>query len=365
MQRVVIRTWAVLILATCGWVGPAEARGADRTAEQILKEIDAAVAPKLDTKKAHDTAYLRRHHTKELEVLAKRDRLALELFNAAPNHERLPELMAERWSRKDERYRGLFKEVDDVLARTKNPNLKAEAIFIKARAKVKETRSNGSPDLALMDEFLKLRPRDPRGADLLQSAINHTRTAALKSSLQERLVKDYPDSRAVAALRGPREPGEWVGKPFDLEFSDAITGAQVSIKKLKGKVVVIDFWATWCGPCVGEMPKMKELYAKYRDQGVEFIGVSLDMPVERGGLESLKTFVKDNGITWPQYYQGNFWQSEFSSSWKINSIPRVFVVDQAGKLHSVDARGKLETIIPALLKEKLAAGSRSSASSDG
>ena len=127
------------------------------------------------------------------------------------------------------------------------------------------------------------------------------------------------------------------------------------MKKLKGKVVVIDFWATWCGPCVGEMPKMKELYAEYRDRGVEFIGVSLDQPAEQGGLASLKKFVKENGIKWPQYYQGKGWKGDFSVSWKINSIPRVFVVDQQGKLYSVNARGKLETIIPALLKEKLAA----------
>jgi thiol-disulfide isomerase/thioredoxin len=349
----------------CGWVGPAEVLGDDRTVEQILEDLDDAVAPKPDAKKVNDAAYLRRYRAREREALAKRDNLAIELYKAAPNHERLPELMAERWSRKDERYRGLFKEVDDVLAHTKNPKLKAEAIFIKARAKVKETRPNGSLDLTLMDEFIKLRPGDPRGADLLQSAINHTRIAAVKSSLQERLVKDYPDSIHVARLRGPREPSEGVGKPFDLEFTEAITGAPVSIKKLKGKVVVIDFWATWCGPCVAEMPKMKELYAKYRSKGVEFIGVSLDQPAEQGGLESLKTFVKENGITWPQYYQGNGWNSTFSSSWKINSIPRVFVVDQAGKLYSVEARGKLETIIPELLKEKLAAGSRSPDSDGG
>jgi thiol-disulfide isomerase/thioredoxin len=359
MPKVVIRTWTALVLGVCGWVASAEVLGADRTVAQIIEDIDAAVVPKLDADKANDASYVRRFRAKERDVWAKRDRLALELYKAAPNHERLPELMAERWSRKDERYRALFIEVDDVLAHTKNPKLKAEAIFIKARAKIKETRSGSSPNLALMEEFLKLRPGDPRGADLLQTAINHTRDTALKSSLEERLNKAYPDSPQVAKLHGPREPREWVGKPFDLEFTDAITGTPVSIKKLKGKVVVIDFWATWCGPCVAEMPKMKELYAKYRHQGVEFIGVSLDQPKEKGGLESLKRFVKENGITWPQYYQGNFWQSEFSSSWKINSIPRVFVVDQRGRLHSVDARGKLETIIPALLKEKLAAGAMS------
>jgi thiol-disulfide isomerase/thioredoxin len=348
------RTWTAVVLGLSGWVALSAALAADRPVDQILKDIDANEMPKLDAARAQDKSYMQRYRTKELGAAAKRDTLALELFHAAPNHARLPELMAERWSRKDERYRGLFKEVDDVLAQTKNPKLRAEAIFIKARTKLKETRSNGSPDLALMNEFLKLSPADPRGAALLQTAIAHTRDDAAKSTLQERLTKEYPDSMAAAKLQGPREPREWVGKPFALEFNDAITGSPISMKKLKGKVVVIDFWATWCGPCVAEMPKMKELYAKYRDHGVEFIGVSLDQPPDQGGLDSLKQFVKEKGIAWPQYYQGNFWQSAFSASWKINSIPRVFVVDQEGKLYSVDARGKLDKIIPSLLKEKVA-----------
>ena len=172
-----------------------------------------------------------------------------------------------------------------------------------------------------------------------------------KTALEDRIVKDYPDTPFGGIIRGGRHQRESIGKPFDLEFSDATSGSKVSIKNLKGKVVVVDFWATWCGPCVAEMPEMKRLYAKYHDQGVEFIGVSLDQPQEKGGLDKLKTFVKDNEIGWPQYYQGNGWESEFSKSWGINAVPSMFLVDAEGKLYSVEARGKLEEMLPKLLKK--------------
>ena len=92
---------------------------------------------------------------------------------------------------------------------------------------------------------------------------------------------------------------------------------------------------------------MKKLYAEYKDKGVEFIGVSLDY--KDGGLDQLKAFVMKQEIAWPQYFQGDGFASDFSTSWGINAIPTVFLVDQQGKLVSVEARGKLETMIPALL----------------
>ena len=125
------------------------------------------------------------------------------------------------------------------------------------------------------------------------------------------------------------------------------------MKGLKGKVVVIDFWATWCGPCVAEMPKMKELYAKYRDQGVEFIGVSLDQPKEqrraRQAQEIRQGKWRSPGRSITRASSG---RAISQNRGAVNSIPCVFVVDTEGKLYSVEARGKLEEMIPELLKKK-------------
>ncbi len=347
------------VLASVALVGLAvsgvHAIAADRTADEILKELDGVPLPKLDRAKISDATYRNSYIAAMQKAVPKRLELIRELHKAAPDHEKLITLLPERWSNLRQTGASLGdmdKEIQETLATTKSEKLKIEGLFVQSQIKLAQSQESGKVDLTALDEFLKLAPKDQRASQLLYMATTAIKDEKIKTSLEDRLVKDYPDSMFGGMIAGSRRQKAAVGKPFDLEFTDAIKGTTVSIKGLKGKVVVIDFWATWCKPCVDEMPKMKKIYAEYHDKGVEFIGVSLDQPKEQGGLDKLKKFVADKEIPWSQYYQGNGWESEFSKSWGVSGIPCMFIVDQEGKLVTVEGREQIEKLIPELLKKK-------------
>ena len=137
-----------------------------------------------------------------------------------------------------------------------------------------------------------------------------------------------------------------VGKPFpELQFK-SIDGNDISINKLRGKFVLIDFWATWCGPCKNEIPILVELYKKYHDKGFEIIGISLDRD-----LNGLKEFLRSNEIEWPQYFDGKSWNNKISSRFSISSIPSTILIDKDGIVLRRCLRGKkLKTAIEKLFK---------------
>jgi thiol-disulfide isomerase/thioredoxin len=113
-----------------------------------------------------------------------------------------------------------------------------------------------------------------------------------------------------------------------------LAGEPLSIAKFRGKVVLVDFWATWCGPCVAELPNVLAAYKKYHAKGFEVIGISLDQDEN-----ALKNFIKEKGLAWPQYFDGKGWGSKLGQKYGINSIPMTFLLDQEGKVVAKGLRG--------------------------
>ena len=99
----------------------------------------------------------------------------------------------------------------------------------------------------------------------------------------------------------------------------------------KGKVVLVDFWASWCGPCRREMPNLVEAYKQYKGKNFEIVGVSLDQDGE-----AWKKAIKDLGITWPQMSDLKYWDCEGARLYAVSSIPHTVLIDGEG---TIIARG--------------------------
>ena len=330
--------------------------GDHRPAEQILEAYASVELPAYDQARRNDAEYRAEYTKLRREAELKRAALIDELYRSHPAHDRLPELMPERWN--SLMGAGLTEDVlaetRAVAGQTQDAKLKAEALFTHANAVARTTNYDPAKVGEAAALFHAADAADPRNAALLMMTTYYQTDDKLALATYRQIATDYPQSREAGTANSKIYQYERIGKPFELAFEEATSGEPIDMSQLRGKVVVIDFWATWCGPCIAEMPHMKKLYAAYKDKGVEFVGVSLDNPRNeenpaRDGLNLLRNWVKENGVAWPQYYQGNGWKSEFSSGWKINSIPALFLIDQQGRLHTPNARGRLDTLIPQLL----------------
>jgi peroxiredoxin/Tfp pilus assembly protein PilF len=165
-----------------------------------------------------------------------------------------------------------------------------------------------------------------------------------KSALKTYLEVD-PDSANAAEVRALISNPKLVDERFAPVFKVAsTTGEQLSLEALRGKIVLLDFWATWCGPCRVEMPEAKRIWAKYGGDQFVIIGVSLDH-----NLKSLENYVKQEGITWPQYFDES---GQVSELYHVTGIPQTVVIDQDGIIRAVGLRGgALSNKIGELLKK--------------
>lgn len=144
---------------------------------------------------------------------------------------------------------------------------------------------------------------------------------------------------------GVKKKYDRIGKPLDIKFT-AVDGRKVDLSEMKGKVVLIDFWATWCGPCVAEVPNVVAAYERLNPKGFEIVGISFDQDED-----ALKNFVKRKKMPWVQFFDGEGWGNKFGKEFGITGVPSMWLVDKQGNLRDLEGRANLADKVEKLLAE--------------
>ncbi len=321
-----------------------------KTLEQVLKEQEKSEDPrqlaercKKHVEKAEALLKEFERSTPRSPLLIQARTLTLRVYDETPD----PGLI--------DKMEALAQTLKKTVAKGSEPAALADLVMLSATVgralqdadtteKVKEAWGKNADELhKKISDYLATYPKHRDGLDHLAEMAALARVAGddrTRTLIVASVARNFPDHPMAREFK--REQA--VGKELEFRFTP-VGGKPTSIKDLRGKVVIIDFWATWCGPCKKELPNLKKLLEKHRNDGLEIIGISLDE-----NEKDLKEFVKENGIGWPQVVGKP--AAEFADKWGIEYVPVMFVVDRQGKLRSVDARDKLDKLVPALLAEK-------------
>jgi len=236
-----------------------------------------------------------------------------------------------------------------ILDNPSAPKLKAQADFIVTRLKIAPSSDKIAPDAEKqIRAYLKRHAGGEAKVTAIVRATIMARVAKL-GKLRDELAAVLSDKYAEVpgVTRFLVSIGH--GPEFRAELTRLDGTKLVLPRDLLGKVVVVDFWATWCDPCIQTLPHMKQVYARYKAKGVEIVGISFD---RAGQKKMLAAFVKDKKLGWIHTYSGKYREDPTGKKYGITGIPSIWVLGKDGRIVSDNARSSLEQTIDQALKAK-------------
>ena len=163
------------------------------------------------------------------------------------------------------------------------------------------------------------------------------------SAIVDQTAKKFPMHQGLAAIKNslaqqmqPAAPATWVGREApDFAMPD-VSGKEIKLSSFKGKYVLVDFWASWCGPCRQENPNLVRAYHQFKNKNFTVLGVSLDRP---GQKDKWLKAINDDKLAWTNISDLQFWNSAVVSLYGIDGIPFNVLVDPQGKVIAEGLRG--------------------------
>jgi len=290
------------------------------------------------------------------ELLAERDSMAyLNLWDKKGNQTKWANRVAEELYPSLE---GIVKQKAAYEQLEKNESQNAKTLVNAAQEKVSQVVSKYQNSYNEIDAYLTSRMKDEIKTHKQDIAVlmfldifPREQNAALHTEVITALHNKYPDHLIVKDrwnyMNSPASKVAIGAIAPDLEYPDP-DGKMRKLSDLRGKVVLLDFWASWCGPCRRENPNVTKIYAQYHDKGFEVFSVSLD-----SDAASWKRAIETDKLVWPNHVSDlKKWQSQAAATYGVRSIPSTFLLDKEGRIVQRDLRGAdLERAVKQLVEQ--------------